>query len=442
MTAGRTAASGLRNNVGNVKQRTLAKEVKYSGVGLHSGKEVILCLKPAPENTGVIFVRTDLSGCPEIHARAENISATVKATTISENGAEISTIEHLMSAFSMAGVDNVRVKMSSSEPPVADGSAKVFFDLIEEAGLSEQDAKREPYVVDKTFAIHEGDRSIMIEPYNGFKITFTSVNKHPLLGTQYFDIELTEGSFGKEIAPARTVAFLEEIELLKKMGMGLGGTLENTVVFAKDKVLSDLRFQDELIRHKILDVIGDMYLLGPIKGHIIASQTGHALNSRLTKKIAAYRLKGEQHMAVLDINEIKKILPHRFPMLLVDKILELEPMRRAVGIKNITVNEIQFLGHFPNEPIFPGVLLIEAMAQVGGVAMLYPKENRGKLAVFGKIDNVRFRKKVVPGDQVVTTAEVVKIKGNMGVIHCEGKVDGNIVSECDCFFAIIDPREA
>lgn len=425
-----------------MKQHTIAKEVRYSGAGLHSGKEVTMVLKPAAENTGVIFIRTDLPGQPEIHARAENVTATVKATTISENGAEVATIEHLMSALSMTGVDNVRVEMSAGEPPVADGSAKVFFDLIEEAGLKEQEAKRVPYVVDRTFAIHEGGRSIMLEPYNGFKITFTSVNKHPLLGTQHFDIELNESSYGKEIAPARTVAFLEEVETLKKNGMGLGGNLENTVVFDKDRVLSETRFTDELIRHKILDVIGDMYLLGPIKGHIIAAQTGHALNSKLTKKIAAYRLKGEQYMTVLDINEIKKILPHRFPMLLVDKILELEPMKRAVGIKNITVNEIQFLGHFPNEPIFPGVLLIEAMAQVGGVAMLYPEENRGKLAVFGKIDNVRFRKKVVPGDQVVTTAEVVKIKGNMGVIHCEGKVDGNIVSECDCFFALIDPLEA
>ncbi len=425
-----------------MKQHTIAKEVKYSGVGLHSGKEVTIILKPAAENTGVVFIRTDLPGQPEIHARAENVTATVKATTLSENGAEVATIEHLMSALSMTGVDNVRIEMSAGEPPVADGSAKVFFDLVEEAGLKEQEAKRVPYVVDKTFAIHEGNRSIILEPYNGFKITFTSVNKHPLLGTQHFDIELTEKSYGKEIAPARTVAFIEEIETLKKMGMGLGGTLENTVVFDRDKVLSSMRFKDELIRHKILDVIGDMYLLGPIKGHVIASQTGHALNSKLTKKIAAYRLKGEQYMTVLDINEIKKILPHRYPMLLVDRILELEPMQRAVGIKNITVNEVQFLGHFPNEPIFPGVLLIEAMAQVGGVAMLYPKENRGKLAVFGKIDNVRFRKKVVPGDQVVTTAEVVKIKGNMGVIHCEGKVDGGIVSECDCFFALIDPKEA
>ena len=191
---------------------------------------------------------------------------------------------------------------------------------------------------------------------------------------------------------------------------------------------------------KILDVVGDLYLLGALKGHVIAVKSGHAFNSGLAKQIRAYQLKEEEKMTVLEASEIQKIIPHRYPMLLVDRIIELEPMKRAVGIKNITMNEMQFLGHFPGDPIMPGVLMIEAMAQVGGVALLYPEENRGKIAVFGKIDNVRFRKQIIPGDQVITEAIITKIRGNMGVCECKGRVDGKVACECECTFAIMDAK--
>lgn len=275
-------------------QQTLAGPLKYSGVGLHSGKEVTMQILPAAENTGVVFVRTDLPGCPEIPALAENVSSTVKATTISANGAEVFTIEHLMAALAMMKIDNCRVELSAPEPPVTDGSAAVFCDLILQAGRVEQQAVRKIYAVDKTFAVYEDDKYITIQPYDGYRISFVSVNAHPALGTQYFDLELTEASFLQEIAAARTVGFMSEIKQLQQMGLGLGGSIENVVIFDDDKILSTTRFDNELIRHKILDVIGDLYLLGPLRGHIIAVKSGHAFNSGLAKQIQSYRIKEEQ----------------------------------------------------------------------------------------------------------------------------------------------------
>lgn len=443
------------------KQHTLKQAASCDGIGLHSGKLVEMTLRPAPVDTGIVFIRTDLEGRPQVHAVASNITKTTRATTLSENGAQVTTIEHLMAAFAILKIDNCYVEMSSAEPPVGDGSAQAFIDQIQKAGIEEQDAERHVYHVDRTFSHYDGDRSIVVLPYEGFRITFTSINPHPLLGTQVLDVEDKGDTFLKEIASARTVAFEDEIAQLQKMGLGLGGNLENVVVFSKDGVLSKLRFKDELIRHKILDVIGDMYLLGPIHAHIICMKSGHAFNDNVSRQIDEYRRIRESEyrckpdhrvkkntsevrskaMITLDIQEIQKILPHRYPMLLVDRIIELEPMKRAVGIKNITMNEPQFLGHFPGNPIMPGVLLIEAMAQVGGVTLLYPEENRGKIAVFGKIDKVRFRRPIKPGDQLVTTAIITKIKGNMGVAHCEGTVDGEAACEGDFFFALAENKQ-
>ena len=427
------------------KQQTLAGEVTCNGIGLHSGKPVDLKLLPAPIDTGIVFIRVDLPDKPQIRAITANITSTTKATTLSENGAEVFTIEHVMAALAMTRVDNCFVEMSSPEPPVADGSAEVFVQAILKAGRLSQDKERKVYTVDKPFSFYDKDRYICVLPYDGYRITFTSINPHPMLGTQVFDLECSEEQVLREIAPARTVAFVEELETLRKMGMGLGGTTENVVVFDADKILSVPRFKDELIRHKILDVIGDLYLLGAINAHVIAMKTGHAFNAAVAKQIEEYRKDKvkvrSENMITLDITEIQKVLPHRYPMLLVDRILELEPMKRAVGIKNISMNESQFMGHFPGNPIMPGIMLIEAMAQVGGVAMLYPQENRGKIAVFGKIDKVRFRRQVVPGDQLVTTAEVTKVRGSMGVINCQGRVDGEVACEGEFFFAIVDPKE-
>ena len=275
-------------------QQTLAEPVTYSGIGLHSGKNVNMCMLPAEVDTGIVFVRTDLPDKPEISAKPANVSSTLKATTLSENGAEVFTVEHLMAALSMLGIDNCRIEMDSPEPPVTDGSSGVFVDLILEAGRKLQEAPRKIYALDRAFAVHQDDRYICILPYDGYRISFTSINPHPLLGTQYYDIELTEENFLKEIATARTVAFMHEVEQMKKMGLGLGGNTDNVVVFDNTGVLSETRFDDELIRHKILDVIGDLYLLGHIKAHVVAVKTGHAFNAELARQIENYRSKGEK----------------------------------------------------------------------------------------------------------------------------------------------------
>ena len=275
-------------------QQTLAAPVSYSGIGLHSGKNVNMCMLPAEVDTGIVFVRTDLPDKPEIAAKPANVSSTLKATTLSENGAEVFTVEHLMAALSMMGIDNCRIEMDSPEPPVTDGSSGVFADLILEAGRKTQAAPRKVYALDRAFAVHQDDRYICVLPYDGYRISFTSINPHPLLGTQYYDIELTEENFLKEIATARTVAFMHEVEQMKKMGLGLGGNTDNVVVFDNTGILSETRFDNELIRHKILDVIGDLYLLGHIKAHVVAVKTGHAFNAELARQIENYRSKGEK----------------------------------------------------------------------------------------------------------------------------------------------------
>lgn len=275
-------------------QQTLAAPVSYSGIGLHSGKNVNMCMLPAEADTGIVFIRTDLPDKPEIAAKPANVSSTLKATTLSENGAEVFTVEHLMAALSMMGIDNCRIEMDSPEPPVTDGSSGVFSDLILEAGRKTQAAPRKVYALDRAFAVHQDDRYICVLPYDGYRISFTSINPHPLLGTQYYDIELTEENFLKEIATARTVAFMHEVEQMKKMGLGLGGNTDNVVVFDNTGILSETRFDNELIRHKILDVIGDLYLLGHIKAHVVAVKTGHAFNAELARQIENYRSKGEK----------------------------------------------------------------------------------------------------------------------------------------------------
>ena len=271
------------------KQVTLANTVSYSGVGLHSGKEVRTTLKPASENTGIVFIRTDLPARPQIHARAELVVSTLRATSLEENGARVVTVEHLLGALSGMHVTNCYIEMNSPEPPVADGAALVFAELIQQAGRAEQAENTPVYRAERPFAVYDGDKYIAMLPYDGVRISFTSINSHPLLGTQYFDIELDEANFLKEIAPARTIGFMSEIEQMRKMGMGLGGTLENALVYDDRQCLSVPRFPDELVRHKILDVLGDLSLLGPWQGHVIAVKSGHLYNSQLAKKIIAYR---------------------------------------------------------------------------------------------------------------------------------------------------------
>lgn len=271
------------------KQRTLKTEVSYTGIGLHSGREVHATLKPAPEDTGIVFVRKDLSGEPQIHAKAQNVTSTLRATTVEENGNKVFTIEHLMSAFHAHRIDNAYVELDSEEPPVADGASLVFFELMAKAGIVEQVKDRKEIVIDKVYRIDDEKtgRFVMVLPYDGFRVSFTSLNPHKLIGVQYEDFHVDEAVYHKEIAPARTIAYEKEIQALREMGLGLGGSLENVIVYNDEGWLNPLHFEDELVRHKILDVIGDLRLAGIIRGHVIAVASGHALNTQLAKQIAA-----------------------------------------------------------------------------------------------------------------------------------------------------------
>ena len=271
------------------KQRTLKTEISYTGIGLQSGREVHATLKPAPEDTGIVFVRTDLPGAPQIHAKAENVTSTLRATTVEEDGHKVFTIEHLMSAFHAHRIDNAYVELDSEEPPVADGASLVFFELMAKAGIVEQAKDRKEIVIDKVYRIDDEKtgRFVMVLPYDGFRVSFTSLNPHKLIGVQYEDFHIDEAVYHKEIAPARTIAYEKEIQALREMGLGLGGSLENVIVYNDEGWLNPLHFEDELVRHKILDVIGDLRLAGIIRGHVIAAASGHALNTQLAKEIAA-----------------------------------------------------------------------------------------------------------------------------------------------------------
>ncbi len=271
------------------KETTLAKPVSYQGVGLHSGKNVHIEFRPAPAGTGIVILRTDLPGTPEIHAVAENVTSTLRATTVEENGNKVFTIEHMMSALHALRIDNCYIALDAEEPPVADGSSLTYFRLLKSAGRTEQDRERKEIVIDRVFRIDDEKtgRFVLVLPYDGFRVSFTSVNPHKLIGIQYEDFLVDEAVYEKEIAPARTIAYEGEIRQLREMGLGLGGTMENVIVYNDDGWLNPLHFDDELVRHKILDVIGDLRLAGIIRGHIIAAASGHALNTQLAKKIAA-----------------------------------------------------------------------------------------------------------------------------------------------------------
>lgn len=264
-------------------QTTIAKAVSFTGVGLHSGKDVTMELQPAKADTGVVFVRADLLGEPQVEARAENVTSTLRATTIEDNGIKMFTIEHLMSALHGAGIDNVRVIINAEEPPVADGSSKQFFDMLQEAGIQELAEARQELVVDKMYRVDDGDKFIIALPYDGFRVSFTSINPHPLIGIQYGDYEITPEVYGQEVAKARTIAYEKEIEALHKAGLGLGGTLENVIVYNDEGWMNPLIFPDELVRHKILDLVGDLRLAGIVKGHFVAVKSGHALNTTMSK---------------------------------------------------------------------------------------------------------------------------------------------------------------
>ncbi|MBL7093444.1 bifunctional UDP-3-O-[3-hydroxymyristoyl] N-acetylglucosamine deacetylase/3-hydroxyacyl-ACP dehydratase [candidate division KSB1 bacterium] len=460
-------------------QRTIKQPVSISGVGLHTGNETILTFKPAPENSGIRFKRTDVEDSPEIIADIDHVSDISRGTTINQNGTVIHTVEHVLAAIAGLEIDNILVELTGNEPPVGDGSAMPFVEILQQAGFEEQTSPKDYIVIEKTISYHDEDRKvdIVVVPSDQFRITFMVDYQNPALGTQYTSLYSLEDEFVSEFAPTRTFCFLHEVEALKEQGLIKGGNVENAIVILDRKIDKsefgrlkklfnipdktilgangildgkELRFDNEPVRHKALDLIGDLALLGaPLIGHIMAARSGHAANVELVKmlrkefekkKIVS---KYQQHAAgkgvVLDINAIHKILPHRYPFLLVDKIIDFVPKERVVGIKNVTFNEHFFIGHFPGAPVMPGVLQIEAMAQVGGILMLdADQDTSNKLVFFTGIDKVKFRKPVVPGDQIRFELEMVRYRRSICKMAGKGYVGDELVVEAELSAAVVE----
>lgn len=437
-------------------QRTIRREVELEGVGLHSGEKVKIRLLPAESNSGISFIRTDLSGAPHIKANISNImesSRRPRRTSLSCDSVEVHTIEHLMAALCGLMIDNVKIEISGPEVPGLDGSASPFVELIHKAGIEEQSALKKFFQAKEPIWLEENDTILAILPDLEFKISYMLSYDHPLLKAQYTSFVVTPEVFEKEIAPSRTFCLETEAEELRKQGLGKGANLENTLLIGQRGVIKNkLRYDDEFARHKVSDLIGDLYLLGvPIKGHVIGVKSGHPLNIRLIQKIKQMEervrdggIKATSPGIVgtpLDINDIQKILPHRYPFLLIDRIMELEEDKHAVGVKNVTMNEFFFPGHFPNRPIMPGVLIIEALAQVAGVMMLNKRENLGKYAYFMSMDKVKFRKAVVPGDQLILETQVIRLKSKTVQVKAVATVNDNVVAEAELMFAIVGGGE-
>ncbi|HEY3856611.1 MAG TPA: bifunctional UDP-3-O-[3-hydroxymyristoyl] N-acetylglucosamine deacetylase/3-hydroxyacyl-ACP dehydratase [Verrucomicrobiae bacterium] len=444
-------------------QQTLRQAASFSGVGLHGGNRVNMTFLPAPPDSGVRFRRVDLEGNPEIEARVEYVTTTNRSTSLSKGNAKIHTVEHVLAALAGCGVDNAVIELDANEPPIADGSAREYVKMIRAAGLAPQDAPREIFYVNSPVSYQKDETSISVFPYDGFKITCTSADSKGRF-TQFFSVDVTPESWERDLAHARTFCFFEEIEFLIKNGLIKGGSLENAVVIRDDAILTTepLRYPEEFVRHKMLDIIGDLSLVGrPIAGHVIAVKPSHNANCEVSRQLSQQLRKPIEAVATfappppspgtkldpeaiairdgdeIDTERLMKILPHRYPFLMVDKITKIAG-NKIVGVKNVTINEPIFLGHFPGSPIMPGVLQLEAIAQVAGVLMLRQAENFGKLAYFMSAESVRWRKPVKPGDTLVIEVEMTKSRGKIGKAKGTCLVNGDTVSEAEVTFMLID----
>ncbi len=440
-----------------MKQRTLAREVSISGQALHTGETVTLTLKPAAPGAGYVFRRVDLHGAPEIKPRIELVGDLVRQTTIQEGHAKLHTIEHVLSALHGCGIDNCVIEMNASEPPILDGSAKPFVDLIMQGDPVEQEKEREYFILETPVSVQIGNSSVIALPHDGFKISCTSADDRGV-HAQFLSLSIDPDVYMTQIAAARTFTMYGDIEQLVKLGKIKGGSLDCAVVIKGDKILSKegLRFKDEFVRHKMLDIIGDITLLGlPIKAHIIATRPGHAINAQLCKELAAKleeKRKGPKKKprpamvlpteTEIDIRRILDILPHRYPFIMVDRVMEFIGDDALVAIKNVSINEPYFQGHFPGNPVMPGVLQLESMAQAAGILMLRRGSSEGKTSLFMSADKVKFRKPVRPGDQLIINAKLTKTRGiKLATAEVTCTVDGQVVSSGELMFAIIDSSE-
>lgn len=448
-----------------LQQQTLREPISYAGIGLHSGNRVNMTFLPAAPNTGLRFRRVDLEGKPEIEARIENVSDTTRSTTLSKGNVKIHTVEHVLATLAGFGIDNAVVELDANEPPIGDGSARAYCNMVQTAGTVLQGERRNFFRLQAPLEIDMGETSMSVFPYERLKISCTSSDKQGRF-TQYFTIELTPETWERELSAARTFCFFDEIEFLIKNGLIKGGSLENAVVIRDDAVLTNepLRYPEEFVRHKVLDIVGDMALIGrPLCAHIVAIKPSHTANCELARRLAELErrpLVSAQAFAppppegspkespalaggsvptatAMDIHELMRILPHRYPFLMVDRVTHIEG-NTITAIKNVTINEPYFQGHFPNHPIMPGVLQLEAMAQVAGILMLKQAENTGKIAYFMSAESVKWRKPVKPGDTLVIKVELTKSRGKIGKARGVCSVHGEIVSEAEVAFMLME----
>jgi UDP-3-O-[3-hydroxymyristoyl] N-acetylglucosamine deacetylase/3-hydroxyacyl-[acyl-carrier-protein] dehydratase len=447
-------------------QQTLNGPASYSGIGLHSGNRVTMTFLPAPANAGIRFRRVDLDGRPEIEARVENVVENNRSTTLARGNTRVHTVEHVLAAFAGYGIDNAVIELDSNEPPIADGSSREFCRMIQSAGIVPQGERREPYKVSDPVELQMGETEMALFPDDSFRITCTSADKHGRF-TQFYSLELTPKSWEEQLSNARTFCFFEEIEFLIRNGLIKGGSLENAVVIRDDAVLTTepLRYPEEFVRHKILDLVGDLSLLGrPLRGHLTAIKPNHAANCELVRLLDAQMRKplmtarafgpppvaasddsGSKEATVdladqagaMDINQVMQILPHRYPFLMVDRVTKIEG-NFITAVKNVSINEAYFQGHFPSQPILPGVMQVEAIAQVAGILMIKRAEKTRQLAYFMSAEDVRWRKPVVPGDILVIEVELTRIRGKIGKAKGVCKVRGEVVSEAAVTFMLGD----
>jgi len=422
------------------KQRTINSETRIEGAGLHTGATTHVSFQPAPAGSGIRFRRTDLREADDIPADLEHVFSTDRGTSLANGEARVHTIEHLLAAVVAHGIDNITVEVDGPEIPIGDGSFLPFYDAIKSAGVCEQDgAARTLELSAPVNASGPAGANYVAVPAPALRISATIEFDHPLIRRQFGSFTLEPGMFARELAPARTFGFMHEAEELYARGLAKGVTLENAIVLNDTGLASgELRYPDEFVRHKVGDVVGDLALLGSrVNAHIIADRPSHAGNLALARELASASKAPNQ--PIVDINRIMQHLPHRYPMLLVDRIVEYEPGKRIVGLKNVTINEPFFQGHYPGHPVMPGVLIIEAMAQVGGLLMMDAIENfRDKVVYFMSLDNVKWRRPVTPGDQLRFELEVLQLRKHVCKMKGAGYVDGNLVAEAEMMARIVD----
>lgn len=429
-------------------QQTIARTVEVSGRGLFSGETVTVSFKPAPVDHGVVFARTDLGGL-RIPAVVANVRHQPRHTLLQNGAGSVATCEHCLSALAALGIDNILIELDAAELPAMDGSAKPYFDALLEAEIDASDQPRQQMVITDPIVAQLDGAMLAALPSDEptLQIVFDmDYGPDSFLGRQIRAFSFSNGDYAEQIAPARTFVLESEALQLQSSGIGQHLTPEDILVISPDGLLGDnsYRFDDEPVRHKIIDLIGDLYLLGmPIQGRIVAHKSGHALNHALVRQLVEHQKQQSGKAlvaaaAVLDIRKLSRILPHRYPMLLVDRVIQIEGDRLIRGIKNVTINEPFFQGHYPGTPIMPGVLIVEAMAQLSGVLIGQNLQHTGKLAVLLSLDRVRLRRPVTPGDQLVLEAETMRVRSRIAQMKCRAYVADELAAEAEVKFMLVD----